>query len=59
MNAAAFPALLTAVSLMALLNYAVAAAVAERASGGLRWFLLAGWLLYVVVIGIDIIGIGT
>lgn len=59
MNAAAFPALLTAVSLMALLNYAVAAAVAERAPGGLRWFLLAGWLLHAAAIGIDTTGIGT
>jgi len=58
-NAAAFPALLTAVSLMALLNYAVAAAVAERAPGGLRWFLLAGWLLHAAAIGIDTTGIGT
>ena len=59
MNAAAFPALLTAVSLMALLSYAVAAAVAERAPGGLRWFLLAGWLLHAAAIGIDTTGIGT
>lgn len=59
MNAAAFPALLTAVSLMALLNYAVAAVVAERAPGGLRWFLLAGWLLHAAAIGIDTTGIGT
>ena len=59
MNAAAFPALLTAVSLMALLSYAVAAAVAERAPGGLRWFLLAGWLLHAAAIGIDTSGIGT
>jgi ABC-type uncharacterized transport system permease subunit len=58
-NAAAFPALLTAVSLMALLSYAVAAAVAERAPGGLRWFLLAGWLLHAAAIGIDTTGIGT
>jgi len=58
-NAAAFPALLTAVSLMALLSYAVAAAVAERAPGGLRWFLLAGWLLHAAAIGIDTSGIGT
>jgi len=58
-NAAAFPALLTAVSLMALLSYAVAAAVAERAPGGLRWYLLAGWLLHAAAIGIDTSGIGT
>ncbi|MBP6224110.1 MAG: cytochrome c biogenesis protein CcsA [Rhizobacter sp.] len=44
---------------MALLNYAVAAAVAERAPGGLRWFLLAGWLLHAAAIGIDTTGIGT
>ena len=59
MNAVAFPALLTAVSLLALLAYALAASLAERAPGGLRWYLLAGWILHAAAIGIDTSGIGT
>jgi ABC-type uncharacterized transport system permease subunit len=58
-NGVAFPALLTTVSLLALLAYATAALVPERAPGGLRWYLLAGWLLHAVAIGIDTSGIGT
>ncbi|MDO9315837.1 MAG: cytochrome c biogenesis protein CcsA [Burkholderiaceae bacterium] len=59
MSGGAFPPLLTAVSLLALLAYAIAAVVAERAPGGLRWYLLAGWVLHAAAIGIDTSGIGT
>lgn len=59
MTAVAFPALLTAVSLFALLAYTLAASLAERAPGGLRWYLLAGWLLHAAAIAIDTSGIGT
>lgn len=59
MTAVAFPALLTGVSLLALLAYLIAALLAERAPGGMRWYLLAGWVLHAAAIGIDTSGIGT
>lgn len=59
MSAVAFPALLTTVSLLALLAYAVAGLVAERAPGGLRWYLLTGWVLHAAAIGVDTSGIGA
>lgn len=59
MNAVAFPALLTMVSLVALLAYVVAALAAEQAPGGVRTYLLTGWVLHAVTIVIDTSGIGT
>lgn len=59
MTGVAFPALLTAVSLPALLAYAMAALMTGRVPGRLRWYLLAGWVLHAAAIGIDTSGIGT
>lgn len=59
MSVVAFPALLTTVSLLALLAYGIAALLADRAPGGIRWYLLAGWVLHAAAIGIDTSGIGT
>ncbi|MDL2337262.1 MAG: cytochrome c biogenesis protein CcsA [Pseudomonadota bacterium] len=59
MIAVAFPTVLTAVSLVALLAYVVSALMAEQASGGQRYSLLAGWALHAAAIAIDTSGVGT
>lgn len=59
MNATAFPALLTLVSLVALLSYGRAATVPETAPGGPRMYLLIGWVLHALAIIVDTSGIGT
>lgn len=59
MTAVAFPAWLTAVSVLALLAYAIAASAAEQVPGGLRSYLLGGWVLHAAAIAIDTSGIGT
>ena len=51
-DALTFPTLLTAFSAMALLAYAVAAFATERVPGGLRLYLLVGWVLHAVSIAI-------
>ena len=56
---ASFPALLALVSLMALLAYGRAATVPESAPGGLRMYLLTGWMLHAAAIVIDTSGVGT
>ena len=54
---ASFPALLALVSLLALLAYGRAATVPESAPGGLRMYLLAGWMLHAAAIVIDTLGL--
>ncbi len=59
MTAVAFPTVLTGVSAAAFLAYAIAAFAVERVPGGLRSYLLAGWVLHAVAIAVDTSGMGA